>query len=103
VANTTAQEPITETLPAPVVRKLHALEVEARTSDADVEAIKTDLKDARTKADAAHQALIDYVRALTDPNYCPLFKATVDPVTGEIVHTGDDATGSDEQADAAHL
>jgi hypothetical protein len=83
---------IVDSLPKPIVRKLHDLEMEVRQKDAAVEAIKKDLKDAKEEADGAHAALTDYVRALSDPEYFPLFKATVDPDTGEIGPVNNSAT-----------
>lgn len=76
--------PIIDGLPVAIVQKMRYLESECREHDAAVEAVKKDLAEAKADAEAAHQALQTYCRALSDPDYMPLFKATVDPETGEI-------------------
>ena len=90
---------VAETLPMPIARKLHDLEQTARACDETVDQAKQTLKEAKEEADAAHRALLDYVRTLTDPDFQPLFKG-LDQEPGEGVHTGEATTGAGGTAHA---
>ena len=82
---------VAETLPKPIARKLHDLEQTARACDETVDKAKQTLKEAKEEADAAHRALLDYVRTLTDPDFQPLFKG-LDPEADGAASTGDRAS-----------